>query len=194
MTFYYRRALLAACALLAVTGVWPATVRTQTTGNAEHFTASVLDVNTGRTGRIDISVKRWSTASERAALLQTLHEDGSDALLEAVRETRAVGRIYTPGSIGYELRYAHERPLPDGGREIVFATDRPMSFRELTSQPRSFDYPFTWVQVQMRPDGTGEGKIAVAARITGGEADQGIEIEDFALQPVRLRTVESRKP
>lgn len=154
MTFNYRRALLAACTLLAVTGV-PVTVRTQTMGDAEHFTASVLDVNTGRTGQIDISVKRWSTAAERASLLQALHKDGSDALLEAVRETRAVGRIYTPGSIGYELRYAHERPLPDGGREIVFATDRPMSFRELTSQPRSFDYPFTWVQVQMRPDGTG---------------------------------------
>ena len=94
---------------------------------------------------------------------------------------RSVGRIYTPGSIGYDLRYAEERKLPDGGREIILATDRPMSFWEIVNRPRSAEYPFTWVQFTMRPDGTGEGKLAVAARIIGEEADDLIEVEDFAI-------------
>ncbi len=106
---------------------------------------------------------------------------------------RPVGRISTPGNIGWDLRYAEQRTLPDGARELILATDRPMSFWEITNRPRSSQYPFTWVQFRIRPDGTGQGKVAVAARITGEEADDLIEVEDFALQPVRLENIKSSK-
>lgn len=165
----------------------------QTRGEKEQFSASYVDLNTGRTGPVQISVTRWSTAAERTTLTQTLFKKGQDALLDTLRDMRAVGRIYTPGSIGYELRYSEERKLPDGGREIILATDRPMSFREIVNRPRSADYPFTWVQFTMGPDGTGEGKLAVAARIVGEEADNLIEVEDFAISPVRLQNIRSRK-
>jgi hypothetical protein len=165
----------------------------QTRGESEHFDASYVDINTGRTGPLQISVTRWSTPAERAKLTQTLFKQGQEQLLDALRDMRPVGRIYTPGSIGYDLRYAEHRKLPDGGREIILATDRPMSFWEIVNQPRSAQYPFTWVQFKMRPDGTGDGKLAVAARILGEEADDLIEVEDFAIQPVRLQNIRSRK-
>lgn len=164
----------------------------QTLGQPEHFTANYVDLNTGRTGPVQMDVRRWSTPSERTLLVQTLFKKGSDELLDTLRDMPSVGRIYTPGSIGYDLRYAQQRKLPDGGREIILATDRPMSFWELTNAPRSTQYPFTWIQFRMAPDGTGEGKIAVAARITGEEADRLIEVEDFAIQPVRLQNIRSR--
>ena len=158
----------------------------QTRGEPEQFSASYVDLNTGRTGPVQISVTRWSTPAERTALQQTLFKKGQDSLLETLRDMRSVGRIYTPGSIGYDLRYAEERKLPDGAREIILATDRPMSFWEIVNQPRSAQYPFTWVQFRMGPiAGTGEGKLAVAARIIGEEADDLIEVEDFAIYPVR---------
>jgi hypothetical protein len=191
--FHPRFRALAGTLFVASAFLWHAgPVITQTLGQPEHFTAFVVDVNTGQTGRVEISVNRWSTPAEREALIHTLFQEGSDELLEALRDMRSVGRIYTPGSIGYELRFARQRPLPDGGREIVLATDRPMSFWELMNRPRSADYPFTWVEIEMRPDGTGEGKLAVAARITGEEVDRLIEVEDFAIQPVRLQNVRSR--
>lgn len=165
----------------------------QTQGEPEQFTASYVDINTGRTGPLQISVTRWSTSAERTKLQQTLFKKGQDALLEALRDMRAVGRIHTPGSIGYDLRFAEQRALPDGGREIILATDRPMSFWEVVNQPRSAQYPFTWAQFRIGPDGKGEGKIAVAARITGEEADDLIEVEDFAIQPVRLQNITSEK-
>jgi hypothetical protein len=165
----------------------------QTRGEGVHFDASYVDLNSGRTGPVQISVRRWSTPAERTALTQTLFKKGQDALLETLRDMRPVGRIYTPGSIGYDLRYAEERELPDGGREIILATDRPMSFWEVVNRPRSAEYPFTWVQFKVRPDGTGEGKLAVAARIIGEEADDLIEVEDFAIHPVRLQNIRSRK-
>jgi hypothetical protein len=164
----------------------------QTMGEPEHFSASYVDVNTGRTGPVDMSVTRWSTQADREKLVQTLFKKGSDELLDELRGMRSVGRIYSPGSIGYDLRYAEQRPLPDGGREIILATDRPMSFWEIVNAPLSSQYPFTWVQFTMRPDGTGEGKIAVAARIVGEEADDLIEVQDFAIQPVRLQNIRAR--
>jgi hypothetical protein len=172
--------------------VFSPAVSTQTVGQPENFTASAIDINTGRTGRVDISVARWSTAPERDRLLATLFKKGQDELVRTLQDMRPVGRLYSPGSIGYDLRYSEQRRGPDGERVIVLATDRPMSFWELVNQPRSADYPFTWVQLRMRADGTGEGSLAVAARITGEERERLIEVENYALQPVRLQSVRSR--
>lgn len=182
-----------AVVLMCVFGWYSVAGIAQTRGEPEHFNASYVDINTGRTGPVEISVTRWSTPSERTTLQQTLFKKGQDALLNKLRDMRSVGRIYTPGSIGYELRFAAQRTLPDGGREIILTTDRPMSFWELTNRPRSAQYPFTWVQFKVDRDGKGEGKIAVAARITGEEADDLIEVEDFAIQPVRLQNIRARK-
>jgi hypothetical protein len=172
---------------------WSSAGIAQTRGEPEQFNASYVDLNTGRTGPLQISVTRWSTPAERATLQQTLFKKGQDALLEALRDMRSVGRISTPGNIGYDLRFAEQRTLPDGGRQITLATDRPMSFWEIVNKPRSSQYPFTWLQFRMNADGTGQGKVAVAARITGEEADDLIEVEDFAIQPVRLENIRSRK-
>lgn len=182
-----------ALVLMCVFAWYSAAGSAQTRGEPEHFGASYVDINTGRTGPVEIAITRWSTQAERKLLQQTLFKKGQNGLLEELRDMRSVGRIYTPGSIGYDLRFAEQRALPDGGREIIFATDRPMSFWELTNRPRSAQYPFTWVQFKVDRNGRGEGKIAVAARITGEEADDLIEVEDFAIQPVRLQNIRARK-
>lgn len=187
-----RNFLLQALVVTLLGGSYFGASLAQTAGQPEHFSATYVDINTGRTGSIDIDVSRWSMNNERDALVQTLFTQGSDELLSALRDQLSVGRIYTSGSIGYELRYAQQRELPEGGREIILATDRPMSFREMVNSERSSQYPFTWVQFQMPKEGTGEGKLAVAARITGEETDRLIEVEDFAIQPVRLQDIQSR--
>jgi len=66
-----------------------------------------------------------------------------------------------------------------------------MSFWEVTNQPRSSQYPFTWVRLTLGPDGKGEGELAVAAKIIGDKDDRQIEIETFNLQPVRLQNITS---
>ena len=177
--------------ILALMVSFPRLASTQTMGQPEQFSASAVDINTGRSGQIQINVDRWSTAAERERLTGALHAKGPDELLKVVQDTRPVGRIRTPDSIGYELRYAQQRPGPDGGRDIVLATDRPISFLEAVSQPRSIRYPFTLIQIHIKPDGTGEGKLAVATKITADPDTKMIEIEDFANQPVRLVEVKA---
>jgi hypothetical protein len=173
--------------------VFDAIPAAQTMGVPEQFSASAVDMNTGRTGRIEISVTRWSTPAERETLLAALFKEGSDELLEKLRDMRPVGRIYSSETIGYDLKFAEQQPLPDGGRKVVLATDRPMSFREIFNQTRSADYPFTWVQLNMRPDGTGQGELAVRARVFGDRPNRPIEVETFEIQPIKLQQVTSKK-
>jgi hypothetical protein len=45
----------------------------------------------------------------------------------------------------------------------------------------------------MNRDGEGEGKMSIATRITGNRELGLIELEDYALQPVRLMNVRSAK-
>jgi hypothetical protein len=169
-----------------------ATPSAQTLGQREHFSASAIDINNGQTGRVEISITRWSTPAEREALLTTLVKEGSQEHLEKLRDMRSVGRISSPGSIGYDLKYAEQQKRPDGGRVIVMATDRPMSFWEMIKQPRSADYPLTWVQLNLGPDNTGDGRLAVAARFFADRPNRPIEVEHFEIQPIRLQNVTAR--
>ena len=180
--------------LLASTMANPMRVAGQTSGTPERFTA--FAVNMGhfgptRSGTVEIVVTRWSTDDEREMLLGALLDKGPDALLEELRETRRVGYIRTPNSIGYDLHFAHNIPGEDGGRRVILATDRPISFWEAANQPRSIEYPFTLIELRLNRDGEGEGKMSIATKITGNRELGLIELEDYALQPVRLMNIHS---
>jgi len=159
----------------------------------EEFTAVAVANNNLQTGvgTVLISVDRWSTNAERNRLVTTLREKGPSALLDALQDMPAIGRIRTPDSLGYDLHYAHQTPSEEGGRRIVIATDRPIGFWEARQRPRSFDYPFTVIQMQLDRNGRGRGTMSLATKIrTRGDV---IELEDFASAPVMLNDIEARK-
>ena len=180
-------------ALLLVVGAFAGTASSQTMGEPENISAGAVDSNSGRTGVIQIAVNRWSTPRERGALVDALETKGPSGLLKAVQDSRPVGTINTPDSVAYDLRYAFQRAGRDGGRDVVLLTDRPISFWEGMNRPRSIDYPFTVIQIHFNADGSGEGKIAVAAKITTKKDMQTIEIENYTTQPIALVDVKSEK-
>ena len=163
----------------------------------EHLTAFAVDMsNTAmrtRAGTIDIVINRWSTDQERDQLLSTLREGGTDGLLRALQKIKdPAGYIRTPSSIGYPLRFARQITMADGGRRIIIATDRYVSFLEATTQPRSVDYPFMLVDIRIGADGKGTGKLMPLAKVTANE-DHTVEIENYASEPVRLTEVRELK-
>jgi hypothetical protein len=164
----------------------------QTLGQPEHFTANAIS-NSPQYGTgqqmVDINVNRWSTPAERDELVAALTSKGEKELLKDMQKMKSVGTIRTPDSLGYTLRYAFQTPDPDGGRTVVIATDRPIGFWEATRQPRSFDYPFTVIQMHMDPDGGGKGTMSIATKITA--KNNQIELEDFATQPVMLNNIKA---
>ena len=177
---------LIAAAVLAALSVAPAAQAGKREGQ-EKFSAYAVDLE-GRYGAttsvVQITIDRWSTAEERRGLEAILEEKGHDALLSALHKTKPVGRIFTPGSIGYDLRFAYQVPLATGGRRIVVGTDRPLSFYEASRRPRSADFPFTVLEMRVDENGRGQGKMVVAAQVMSlGEA---IEVENYTNTPIRL--------
>jgi len=165
----------------------------QTNGQAERFTANAVSLSPEYgTGQqvVDITINRWSPAAERARLVTALQEKGPNELLKQLQKNKPVGRIRTPDSLGYDLRYAYQQTDPDGGRTIVIATDRPIGFWEATQRPRSIDYPFTVIQMKLTRDGTGTGTMSYATRIVAHE-NNVIELEDFASQPIMLNNIKA---
>jgi hypothetical protein len=190
------RVALAAAALLIF--VLPAViprkpVSAQTLGEPQEFTAvAILNNNLGSgAGMVDIRVSRWSTAAERTLLVNTLLQKGPEALLRELQKQRSVGTIKTPDSLAYDLRYSQETPGEDGGRRIVLGTDRPIGFWEASHQPRTIQYPFTVIQMQIGRDGMGSGTLSYATKVIAH--DNMIELENFGTSPIMLTRIEQRK-
>jgi hypothetical protein len=160
----------------------------------EEFTAFAVNIsNVGRTGatQVDINVDRWTSDAESDQLMSVFRKDGPEALLRALQDARPVGSIRTPDSLAYDLHYARQIPGEDGGRRIVLLTDRPIGFWEATNRPRSIDYPFTLIELEMDGKGEGVGKLSVATKIT--LSGNVLTLENFANQPVMLNNVRKRK-
>ena len=194
----YRTRLRTAIAIVSAvfalsSGVLLQNVIAQTHGQAEEFTALAIANNNIQTGAgtVLISIDRWSTNAEREKFVATLQNKGPQALVDALQDTRPVGRIRTPDSIGYDLRYAFQTPGEDGGRRIVIATDRPIGFWEAYNRPRTVDYPFTIVQMQIGPDGRGTGTLSEFTK--GLASGDNIYLENFASAPVMLTDIRAKK-
>jgi hypothetical protein len=162
----------------------------------EKFTGFAINMNSGpKTAVLDFTIERWSTDEERAQLLAIVKENKNptDKLLRALQKLPKVGYIRTQQSLGWDLHYAREVPLDEGGRRIVLATDRPIGFWEARNQPRSIDYPFTILEMHLDKNDEGSGKILVGTKIYVDKKTNNIVLENYAQQPVMLNEIKKVK-
>ena len=162
------------------------------------WAVSMSNIATGANATMDIRVDRWSTDQERDELIATFIDGGQDQLLDKLRGVPIKGRIRIPAwlgpdphqvGLGWDLRFAMWTPLADGGASLLLATDRYMTFAEVRNRPRTYDYPFTFLEIRLNKDGTGEGKMAVATQLRFDRKSRTITFEDYATEPVRLTNV-----
>jgi hypothetical protein len=183
------RSLIAAVALSTLALAAAA----QTNGQPERFTATAMNLDTGRAQTVDLMVSRWSSDRDRDRLLARLMEKGPEKLLDTLQKMPKVGYIKTPESLAYDLHYARKAPLPDGGERVVMATDRPMRFCEVANQTRSVDYPFTVIELHVNADGEGEGTLSVATKITADKDNKLVVLENYGTTPVLLKNVKRER-
>src|ERR1700752_537410 len=93
----------------------------QTNGQPERFTANAVSLSPEYgTGQqvVEITINRWSPNAERERLVGVgvLRGKGRDERLKQLQKNKPLGRIRTPDSLGYDLRYAAQTPAEDGGR------------------------------------------------------------------------------
>jgi hypothetical protein len=138
---------------------------------------------------VEITITRWSTPQERAALVAALTQKGQQGLLDALTKTPSVGTIRTPDKLGWDLHYSHQVPTAAGGVRIFLATVRRITFWEEIHRPPSINYPFTLIELHLDASGHGEGKMSVATKIRAVPDGGYIELEDYATQAVQLESV-----
>jgi hypothetical protein len=165
----------------------------QTMGTPERYTATAMNLNNGRAGTIDITVNRWSTDKQRDALMAVVAQKGPDKLLDALQDMPAMGHFGAPGNLSWDIHFARKMPLPDGGERVVMVTDRRISFWEAANQPRSFDYPFTVIELHLNRDGEGEGKMSIATKVIYDKKENMVTLENYQTSPVLLTNVKREK-
>lgn len=162
------------------------------------FAVNMSNIATGRNNVVEIRIDSWSTPEERQLLITTAIEKNPDALLRELQRAKVRGRWRIPGfmgpdphqlGLGHDIRFTWQEPLPEGGRRIVAATDRYIGFAEARNQPRTIDYPFTLMEIRVNKAGEGEGKFAVATKITFDKAKRTMVLENYSSEPVRLQNV-----
>jgi hypothetical protein len=183
-------AFLATVALAFVGATAPA----NTAPAADRFTAFAVNLDsTGplRPGssQVEIVINRYSPEAEATRLINTLNEKGPEKLLDAVQDLPRIGYIRTPGSLGYDLRFARKTQGEEGGDRVIVVTDRPITFFEARNRPRTIDYPFTVIELRVNKDGEGEGKMSLFTKIEADKRNNTIVLENYGTQPVLLNNV-----
>ena len=156
--------------------------------------AFAVDLNNrARTNTLDIVIERWSTPEEAANLKAVFVERGEDKLLSALQKTKPrCGFVRTSTSLGWDIFFARETPLPDGGRKIVLASDRPVGMWEARNAGRSMDYQFSLAEIRLPKEGKGQGKAIPYAQLTFNKETNTLEIENYQREPVRLNEITRR--
>ena len=184
---------LAAQQPAATSGTTPAPADAPTVKDPMRFSAFAVSLPAGASGVVEIAIERWTTDVERQSILDVLagasfKQGGQTKLLDALQKvTPRNGYIRTPNSLGWDLKYARENQLPDGTRQVVIATDKPVSFLAAASGSDVMDYPFSFVEMRMKPNDKGEGRLLVASAVD--IKDGKVQLENYGQEPVRLTTI-----
>ena len=96
----------------------------------------------GKNFNVKVSIDRFSTPEDSAALKFAFESGGHDGLVKALSKMKSVGRLRIPSTRGCSIAYARMIPTPTG-RKIRFVTDRPVTFREQRNMTRSGSYDLT---------------------------------------------------
>jgi hypothetical protein len=203
MRWIGRVSLVAAAAVAVVVGVsafaqQPSLEQGPTKKDPLRFDAFAVQMQGGRAGSVQIVIERWSTDQERQMLIGLIgtketDRDAQSKLIDGLQGIKErCGYIRTPNSMGWDLKYAKENMLPDGTRQIVVVTDKPVSFVAARAQTRTMDYPFSLIEMRFPPDGgKGEGKLL--SQTSMSIKDGRLQLEIYGQEPTRLTNITERK-
>jgi hypothetical protein len=160
------------------------------------YTAWALNMLGGGGGTtVTIGIYRWSSDAERTALINVLKTEGNAELVADMSQLPQVGYIFTQGTLAYALFYARENTLPDGSKQIVLASNRPISFGGAVSPGARQQYNLGVIEMRFpKGGGDGEGKIILQGMAEIDDKTGKIEVNNYGGQPTRLMQIKEQKP
>ena len=116
-------------------------------------TAMGTSTQMGRSFTLKIIIDEYSTEEDRNTVIQAFEKGKNKGLYDALRKLPTRGRIQTPATVGFELKFIRLMPnSPPGTRKINIMSDRPINIGETYSQSRSLDYTLSAVQLDLNED------------------------------------------
>ena len=100
-------------------------------------------------------------------------------LINALSRMKSKGRISITGTLGYDVNYIRQFPLPDGGTKIRLVTDRPITFGEAWSDTRSMDYSLSGAEIILSADKKKNSGILAPACQFKIDKENHLELELF---------------
>ena len=186
--------------VLAVAIAAPAPAAAQS-DELETFRGTATSAVSAEGVELRINVLRWTSEEDRASILSLITPapgqtagEGED-LENALQDLQTVGFIWTGGSLGYALKYAHRTEGEDGGERIVLVTDRPLGQWDRGGPWTGSDgsgpaaTAFTVVELRLDAEDQGEGKLSSAAPIEFNVPAQTVGLADYASAAVHLENV-----
>ena len=156
----------------------------------ETFNGKARVTSGGSTGDayFTIQIDQYTPEKELKAMEQALQTGGSGAFVQALRKAPVAGRLKV-GEKTFTIRWARQKST-DKGRVISIVTDAPVYFVGAGVPDAQSKAGFDVAVAQMHIDtaGLGDGSIALAAKVKPG-GENGVEIQDYATEPVKLVSI-----
>jgi len=159
------------------------------------YTAWAINMLGGAGARttVTIGIYRWSSDAEKIALTDVLKENGNAQMVADMSQLPQVGYIYTEGTLAYALYYARENTLPDGTKQVVLATNRPLSFGAAVTGGAKNNYDLGVIEMHFTKDGKGEGKVIGFGMAEIDKKTGKIQVKNYGGQPTRLLDIKEEK-
>ena len=186
-------ALIVAVVMAGSGAPWPAQSYKPTAPESFRANAQATSGGGGVAAAMTFQVDAYTPDADRERLIATLTSGGSPAFVEALKKEKAVGSVQA-GDRKVTIRYARVVPTANGGRRVVLVTDAPVYFvggGALDAAPKA-GFDVAVVEFEVDTVGLGSSTMAMAARVKPG-GPTGVQIDDYAQQPVKLVTV-ARNP
>jgi hypothetical protein len=145
-------------------------------------TAFGTSTQMGRNFNVKILINEFSSPEDRDILVRAFQQGQNDGLRDALEKMKSVGRIQTPGTVGYDLKFIREIVTPTG-RTIRFLTDRLIAFGEARRDTQSKSFNLTAGEINFNDkdkNKSGGALLPAAQLIVNKEGELQIELNQNA--------------
>jgi hypothetical protein len=158
-----------------------------------HIQATAMGQSTqlGRSFNVTAIIQEYSAPEDQKVLLEAFEQKGNEGLVNALSKMPSKGRLAITGTLGGDLAYIRNFPMPDGGQRIRMVTNRLLRFGEVWADSRSSDYNLSGMEVILSKDKKhNSGTLFPAAELKLNKEHQ-MELELFQ-NPWKLVNIQLR--
>ena len=162
------------------------------------FSAFAVQMQGGMAGSVEVTIERWSTDAERNALVAQVQKTSDKEVdqrklvtaLQKIKER--CGYLNLPNTMGWDIKYAHEATLPDGTRQLVIVTDKPVSFGMASVGQRGRGA--VHADRDAVSEGQQQGRGQAARRDLHLDQERQAQLEIYGNEPTRLTQITEKNP